>query len=145
MLTIPTATRWNSYYNAVVKISENSMPELNELCTKIELRCFSERELGFSKEHCLVLKSVVRSLDILQGEDNCFYVTLLPTLETVIKKLVAVKSNLSSMTIALPDAIEEAIRHHFQIVFQTDSAIIAAIILPKFRLKWVDSQCSKDL
>ena len=74
-----------------------------------------------------------------------FYSTLLPTLETVIKKLVAVKPNLSSMTIGLPDAIEEAIRHRFRIVFQNNSAIIAAITLPKFRLKWVDSQSSKNL
>ena len=89
------------------------MPELNELCAKMELRCFSERELSFLKEYCLVLKPLARSLEILQGEDNCFYGTLLPTLETVIKKLVAVKPNLSSMTIGLPDAIEEAIRHRF--------------------------------
>ena len=41
-LIISTATRWNSYYVAVIRISENSMPELNELCAKIELRCFSE-------------------------------------------------------------------------------------------------------
>ena len=91
------------------------MPELNELCTKMELRCFSERELSFLKEYCLVLKPLARSLDILQG-DNCFYGTLLPTLEKVIKKLVAVKPNLSSMTIGFPDAIEEAIRHRFQIM-----------------------------
>ena len=49
------------------------------------------------------------------------------------------------MTTGLPDAIEEAIRHCFRIVFQNDSAIIAAITLPKFRLNWVDSQSSKDL
>ena len=116
-LIVPTATRWNSYYNAVVRISENSMPELNELCTKMELRCLSERELNFLREYCLVLKPFAKSLDILQGEDNCFYGTLLPTLETVIKKLVAVKPNLSSMTIELPGAIEDAIRHRFQIVF----------------------------
>lgn len=41
-LIVPTATRWNSFYDAVVRISENSLPELNELCTKMELRCFSE-------------------------------------------------------------------------------------------------------
>lgn len=144
-LIVPTVTRWNSHYDAVVRISENSMPELNELCTKMELRCFSERELNFLKEYCLVLKPLARSLDILQGEDNCFYGTLLPTLETVIKKLVAVKPNLSSMTIGLPGVIEEAIRHRFRIVFHNDSAIMAAITLPMFRLKWVDSQSSKDL
>ena len=49
------------------------------------------------------------------------------------------------MTIGLPGAIEEAIKHRFEIVFQNDGAIIAAITMPKFRLKWVDSQISKDL
>ena len=83
-LIIPTATRWNSYYYAVVRMSENSMPELNELCTKMELRRLSEREFSFLKEYCLVLKPLARSLDILQGEDNCFYDTLMPNLETVI-------------------------------------------------------------
>ena len=99
----------------------------------MELRCFSERELNFFKEYCLVLKPLARSLDILQGEDNCFYGTLLPTSETVIKKLVAVKPNLSSMTIGLLGVIENAIRHRFQIVFQNDSAIMASITFPKFK------------
>ena len=84
----------------------------------------------FLKEYCLVLKPLARSLDILQGGDNCFYGTLLPTLETIIKKLLAVKPNLCSMAIGLPDAIEEAITDRFRIIFQNDSAIIAAITLP---------------
>ena len=39
---MPTATRWNSYYDAVVRVTENSLVDLNELCTKLKLRCFSE-------------------------------------------------------------------------------------------------------
>jgi len=58
---------------------------------------------------------------------------------------VALKPDLSSMTIGLAGAIENAIRHHFHKVFQNDSAIIAAITLPKFKLKWVECQSKKDL
>ena len=34
-----------------------------------------------------MLKSLSRGLDILQGEDNCFYGTLLPMIEAIIKKI----------------------------------------------------------
>ena len=96
-LIVPTATRWNSLYDAVVRVTDNSLVELNDLCTKLGLRCFSERELKFLKEYVIVLKPLSRGLDILQGEDNCFFGTLLPMLETIIKKVVALQPDLSSM------------------------------------------------
>ena len=46
-LIIPNATRWNSYYNAVVRVSENSLLELNELCTKLELHCLVSESSNF--------------------------------------------------------------------------------------------------
>ena len=144
-LIVPNATRWNSYYNAVVRVSENSLLELNGLCTKLELRCFTEREFNFLKEYCAILKPLSKGLDILQGEDNCFFGTLLPTLETIIKKVVALQPDLSSMTIGLTGAVEDAIRDRFWKVFHDDKAIIAAITVPKFKLKWVEPQSKKYL
>jgi len=38
------------------------------------------------------------------------------------------------MTIGLTGAIENAIRHRFEKVFQNDDAILAAVTLPKFKL-----------
>jgi len=49
------------------------------------------------------------------------------------------------MTIGLAGAIEDAIRHRFEKIFQNDDAILAAVTLPKFKLKWVESQSKKDL
>ena len=85
-LLIPSPTRWNSYYDAVLRVVENSSSNLNEVCINIEIRCFSERELAFLKEYCAVLKPLSKGLDILQGEDDCYYGTLLITLETISKK-----------------------------------------------------------
>ena len=85
-LIVPTVTHWNSYFDAVERLTENSVTDLSELCTRLDLRCFSEKELSFLKESHKVLKSLARGIDILQGEDNCFYGTLLPTLETILKK-----------------------------------------------------------
>ena len=117
---------------------------MNELCTKLELRCFTEREFKFLKEYSAVLKPVSRGLDILQGEDNCFFGSLLPTLEAIIKKVVTLKSDLSSMTVGLAGCIEDAIRIRFQKVFNDDNVIIVAITVPKFKLKWVETQSQKD-
>ena len=74
-------------------------------------------------------------LDILQGEDNCFYGALLPTLETIVKKTKAIKPELSSMTMGLADCIEASILRHFSGIFDSKRAIIAAITLPKFKLR----------
>ena len=143
-LLVPSPTRWNSYYDAVLRVVENSLTELNEVCVNIEIRCFSERELGFLKEYCAVLKPLSRGLDILQGEDNCYYGALLPTLATIIKKTKALKPDLSIMTTGLADAIESSIKKRFRKVFDSKDAVIAAVTSPKFKLKWVESQETKD-
>ena len=143
-LIVPTVTRWNSYFDAVQRITENSLTDLNELCTRLDLRCFSERELSFLKEYHKVLKPLARGLDILQGEDNCFYGTLLPTLETILKKVRAMKSEISSTTLGLAICIEDSIQQRFSRVFESRNAILSAISHPKFKLKWVEGQVKKD-
>jgi len=106
-------TRWNSYYNAVLRVAENSSIELNELCISVELRCFAEKELSFFKEYCTVLKPLSRGLNILQGEDACYFGTLLPTLDAITKRTKATKTGLSSVTTRLVDTVESAIRRRF--------------------------------
>ena len=137
-LTVPSSTRWNSYYDAVSRITETTLDELNTLCTKLELRCFTEKELTFLKEYCKVLNPLVRGLDILQGEENCFYGTLLPTLVTILKKTKAIKTQLTSMTTGLAFSLEDAINRRFEKVLDSNDAIISVITLPKF--KWVELQ-----
>ena len=143
-LTVPTSTRWNSYYDAVSRITENSLEEINALCTKLELRCFTDKEFTFLAEYCKVLYPLVRGLDILQGEENCFYGTLLPTLVTIIKKTKAATSGLSTMTTGLAYTVEDSIKRRFSAVFDSKNAIISAMTLPKFKLKWVEEQIKKD-
>jgi len=87
----------------------------------------------------VVLEPLSKGLDILQGEDRCYYGNLLPTLHTIIKKTKAEIPNLSVAGLAY--AIESSIKRRFENVFDSKEAIIAA---PKFKTKWVDSQESKD-
>jgi len=63
---------------------------------------------------------------------------LLPTLETIIKKSNAKKSELSAAIVGLVDHINSAIRRRFGVLFDNHDAIVAAVSLPKFKLRWVE-------
>ena len=143
-LLVPSPTRWNSYFDAVCRVVENSLADINELCSSIELRGFSEKELCFLQEYIIVLKPLSRGLDILQGENYCYYGTLLPTLETICKKTKASVPKLSTMTTGLAYAIDSAIKEQFANIFDSKDAIIAAVTSPKFKLKWIELQEKKD-
>ena len=108
-LRIPSPTRWNSYYDAATRIIENPPAILNDLCTSFEIRNFTERGLTFLKEYCADLSPLSRGLDILQGEDSCYYGTLLPTLATIIRKTKAALPQLSAMTTSLAQTVQNAI------------------------------------
>lgn len=104
-LIVPTATRWNSFHDALSLISQVTLTDLNTLCNQMGIKCITEKEYLFLKEYCLVLKPLATALDILQGEDHCYYGTILPTLEVLMSKTLALKSGLSAMTSGLPEAI----------------------------------------
>ena len=90
------------------------------------------------------MQPLSRGLDILQGEDSCYYGTLLPTLATIIKKTRATFPQLSTMITGLAETVESAIKKRFSHIFDSKEAIIAAVTSPKFKLKWVESQEKKD-
>ncbi|XP_065908790.1 zinc finger BED domain-containing protein 4-like [Dysidea avara] len=140
-LLVPSPTRWNTCYDAIERMVENSLADLNDLCAELD---FNEGEIMFLKEYCTVLKPLSRGLDILQDEDNCYYGTLLPTLETIIKKIKAKKSELSATIVGLVDTINGAIRQRFSAQFDSHDAIIAAVASPKFKLRWVEAQETRD-
>jgi len=137
---VPSPTSWNLYHDAVARVVENPSKILNELCISIGLRAFTEKELAFLKEYCAVLQPLSRGLDILQGEDHCYYDTLKPTLTTIVKKTKAEVPNLYTMTTGLAYAIESSIKRRFSHVFDAKDAIIAALTMLKFKTKWVNSQ-----
>ncbi|KAK0143398.1 hypothetical protein N1851_018469 [Merluccius polli] len=142
-LLVPCTTRWNSFYDALARISEISMVDLNTISSKLGLTAITEREHQFLKEYCTAMKPLTVALDILQGEDNCFYGTLLPMIETLILKTEALASDLQILR-DLPDAIVTAIKTRFADVLGNEEAILAAVTLPKFKLRWLRSLELKD-
>ena len=104
-LIIPTATRWNSTHDALSLVTEIPIRDLNTIFSRLSIKGITEREYQFLKEYCAVSRPLAAALDILQGEDDCYYGTLLPTLEILMSKLLAMKDGLSQMTAGMPGAI----------------------------------------
>ncbi|KAL7376127.1 hypothetical protein ABVT39_001635 [Epinephelus coioides] len=111
-LLVPCKTWWNSFYNAMRRVTDMPLPDLNSLCT----------QLG------------IRALDILQGENNCFYGTILPTLESLMTKTLELKDSLSCMTSGLADTIIKAVKTRFASTLESEEALLAAVTHPKFKL-----------
>uniref|UniRef100_A0A3P8NPQ8 BED-type domain-containing protein n=1 Tax=Astatotilapia calliptera TaxID=8154 RepID=A0A3P8NPQ8_ASTCA len=129
-LLVPCTTRWNSFYYALERISKIPVVELNTISSTLRLKCFNEREHQCIREYCAVMKPLTVALDILQGEDHCFYGTLLPTLESLMTKTLAIK-NACTFTVSLLQAVKTRFAH----VLGSEDALLAAVILPKFKLR----------
>lgn len=108
---MPCSTRWNSFYDAVARIVEIPMTDLSTISNCLELKCIGEREFQFLREYCAIMKPLTVALDILQGEENCYYGTLLPTIEVLMSKLLEIKEGLNIAT-GLPDAIVQVRNIH---------------------------------
>ncbi|KAL4008630.1 hypothetical protein ACER0C_002482 [Sarotherodon galilaeus] len=143
-LLVPCTTRWNSFYYALERISKIPLVELNTMSSTLQLKCFNEREHQCIREYCAVMKPLTVALNILQGEDHCFYGTLLPTLESLMTKTLAIKNGLQIL-VELPDAVVQAVKTRFAHVLGSEDALLAAVTLSKFKLRWLHDQARKDL
>uniref|UniRef100_A0AAZ1XY96 HAT C-terminal dimerisation domain-containing protein n=1 Tax=Oreochromis aureus TaxID=47969 RepID=A0AAZ1XY96_OREAU len=142
-LLVPCTTRWNSFYDSLARICEISLVELNTIFSKFGLTAMTEREHQFIREYCTVMRPLTLALDIVQGEDNTFYGILLPTLETLMFKTLELSSGLQILE-NLPEAVVTAIKTRFSEVLESEDALLAAVTLPRFKLRWLRTQERKD-
>uniref|UniRef100_A0A8C9Y9X4 HAT C-terminal dimerisation domain-containing protein n=1 Tax=Sander lucioperca TaxID=283035 RepID=A0A8C9Y9X4_SANLU len=143
-LIVPTVTRWNSFYDAYARITEMPLSDINKLYTQLQIKCMNDREYQFLKEYCSIMKPFTVALDILQGEDTCFYGTLQPTLEVLMAKTLAAKNGVTQMTTGLPEIIVGAIKTRFAATIDSKDALLAAVSLPKFKLRWIKEEARRD-
>ena len=80
MLKLPCVTRWNSLFDSLTGLLEHGIDKVNFLCNKLELQNFTKDEWTFLEEYCEVLRPLAMGIDFLQGQDNCYYGFVLPTL-----------------------------------------------------------------
>uniref|UniRef100_H3A385 HAT C-terminal dimerisation domain-containing protein n=1 Tax=Latimeria chalumnae TaxID=7897 RepID=H3A385_LATCH len=128
-LIVPCVTQWNSFYNAVERIM--SIEHLSIMCDEMGVAKFKMHEINFLKEYCKVLKPFTMALDILQGEDKCYYGYLFLTLLKLMDHLQHSKIDLKVAT-SLPDTI---ISIHNTEGKPFQEAMVAAVTLPMFKIE----------
>ncbi|KAL4008952.1 hypothetical protein ACER0C_002804 [Sarotherodon galilaeus] len=126
-LIVPVSTRWNSFHDALSRITDIPLAELNTVSTQFGIKCFTDREYLFLKEYCIMLKPLTVALDILQGEENCYFGILLPTLEILMSRTLALQDELK-LTASLPDIVVKAIKVRFSSMMDN-------------KLSWLQSLC----
>ncbi|XDV11624.1 hypothetical protein PO909_000513 [Leuciscus waleckii] len=123
---------------------EIPMTDLSTISNRLELKCIGEREFQFLREYCAIMKPLTVALDVLQGEENCYYGTLLPTIEVLMSKLLEIKEGLIIAT-GLVCVFLQAIKTRFASVLESNDAILAAVTLPMFKLRWLRDQRKKEM
>uniref|UniRef100_A0A6P7G931 Uncharacterized protein LOC114339278 n=1 Tax=Diabrotica virgifera virgifera TaxID=50390 RepID=A0A6P7G931_DIAVI len=108
-----------------------------QLCNK------KETELLYLEEYCLVMKPLASTLDLLQGEDNVSFGYLLPSLISLINKYekLLAQTKLKYGGEHLAKMCIKSLNTRFANILnlEWEDPIIAAVLLPKFKLKWYNA------
>ncbi|MCI4442764.1 MAG: hypothetical protein JHC39_04585 [Lentimicrobium sp.] len=145
-LPSPCATRWNSMYDSLKGLLKKR-DLLSKLMIELKLPSFKEVELEFLEEYCQILEPIAAALDRLQGDKNCFYADLVPTLFKVSSQLSALNSSVNwCHCLPLLKAITIGFNSRFvdflQLIPKVNQAILATITHPYFKLRWLPQSMS---
>ncbi|XP_056150626.1 uncharacterized protein LOC130125170 [Lampris incognitus] len=143
-LIVPCVTRWNSEYDAVEKILSLNEAQLGEVCDRLNIARMLPHEIVFLKKYAEVFKPLAFALELLQGENKCFYGLLIPILLTLKKKLCEKRAAIHVFSDAI-GTILAAIDTHFAQLFNNQDAKIATATMPQFRLWWLEEAEREDM
>ncbi|KAK7912417.1 hypothetical protein WMY93_012628 [Mugilogobius chulae] len=141
---VPSVTRWSSEYNAIEKLMSISENQLNEICERLNVGKFHPQEILFLKEYIAILKPLAFSINLLQGENNCFFGYIVPTIISLKAKLTEKMTN-AQFSAHILSAVIKAIDTRFGTVLASHEARMAASTIPKFRLWWLTDVERSDM
>ncbi|KAM4724785.1 uncharacterized protein FYW61_013082 [Anableps anableps] len=149
-LVVPNNTRWNSTYDSVVVLNsllEKNRDAVQRVMTQQKLQTFTDSDVGFLSEYAQVMSNVAKALDKIQGEDQAYLGSLLPTVAATVMRLKEVKLKCLLYCSPLVDALLAGISKRFGPLLEDQECQLAAAFHPKFRLFWLEqfnnSQVSK--
>ncbi|KAF2366176.1 HTH CenpB-type DNA-binding domain [Trinorchestia longiramus] len=140
---IPGATSWKSFYDAVCRLNKvlgEKEGAVKNICKNLEIPSFGPVEITFFKEYEIVMSSLARSLDILQGEEKNYMGILVPTITVCLNLLQDVRKKELSVCGPLGIAIDRGIRKRFGQAIDDEHCLLAAAFHPHFKLKWMNNE-----
>ena len=144
-LATPCVTRWNSLYNSITGLLEKRLV-LTKVMSALQLPCLKDGDLEFLEEYRQILASIAVALDRLQGEKNCLYGELLPTLLKVNNQLNSLQSVNFRYCTPLLSAVTCGFQRRFidflNLTPEINTAILASMTHPYFKLRWLPQSLS---
>lgn len=141
-LRYPCATRWNSIYDSLAMI-HGLKDCINSVMQQLKLPIFKENELEFISEYLAIMKPIAIALDKLQGEKECFYGCLLPTLLVTQEALSSVEPNDLRLMHCMPllaavvSGFKARFQKHLSLSHEVTDAVLATVSHPYFKLRWL--------
>lgn len=157
-ISYPAPTRWNSHFDCVselLKYDDSAEAESNTLnkllvvtqTNKFLYSSFTRPELTYLKEYVMVMKPIAGGLDFLQGDQNCFYGQLLPTLLATREKLQNLQRDDSFLMLkGIAKKVSEAFTERFEKFINLDDqlSLLATVSHPSYKLRWTTNPAEKE-
>lgn len=128
---VPSVTRWSSEYRAIEKLMSLTESQLNGICDQLKLAKLHPQETMFLIEYTAILKLLAYAINLLQGEKNCYFGYIVPTILSLKAKL-AEKLTQVQFSAHILSAVIKAIDTRFGQVLASHEARMAASTIPKF-------------
>ncbi|KAK5866555.1 hypothetical protein PBY51_020738 [Eleginops maclovinus] len=110
--------------------------QLNGICGQLKVAKLHPQEMMFLIEYTAILKPLAYSINLLQGEKNCYFGYIVPTILSLKAKLAEKLTQVQFSTHIL-SAVIKAIDTRFGQVLASHEARMATSTIPKFRLWWL--------
>lgn len=167
----PNDTRWNSMFLSMQRLAHiatltpqtsnltvplDATPEydrllLHTICDEFGLRRFTPEEIDFINKFVSVMGPLACALNILQGEKNTFLGYLAPTIVQLKNDLDGLLDESSKPTATqgltacrpLIQTLMQSLSRRLEGCLENKDHILAAILLPVFKLDWVEDQSKR--
>ncbi|XP_067626747.1 uncharacterized protein [Eurosta solidaginis] len=139
----PNDTRWPAWYASLTQLIKNKH-KIDEICTFLKVTKFTSKEIEFIEEFCMLLKPIADALEFLQQDTYLYFGYFLPTLITIKVKLKKLHDSrhikhLHTAAQQMSEALFNRLRKYFEMKRECNDAIIAAIVCPAIKMRFVEA------